>query len=205
MFQAKRAVARLAAGGVANRIVATTNGLDMVLTQVVNAMVASGAAIDVNKLAHVGSGNVLRSDGTSNVAGKVRTDEITPGAISQAVVDQAGGATSTTSGSFVGTGQSITLSGITVGSKIIVFFIGGMQNSVVGHSMYWAIGVDTTTAAAAQTLAHAKVANQADAGIAGHVFTSTAVSHTLYALWTTSGGSLARAGLHTMIAVELKV
>lgn len=74
-------VAKLGAGGTANRLVGTTDGTTMSMTQLVDAMVGASAAIAVTKLAHVGVGNVLKSNGTTaNVAGQVVNADVAAGA-----------------------------------------------------------------------------------------------------------------------------
>lgn len=56
---------------------------------IVNVDVNSGAAIAVTKLAHLGAGNVLRSDGSQNVAGKIVTGDIADGTIQGADIQDA--------------------------------------------------------------------------------------------------------------------
>lgn len=56
---------------------------------IVDADVNSGAAIGLSKLAHVGTGNVLRSNGAQNVAGQVVSGDIADGAIVNADVNGA--------------------------------------------------------------------------------------------------------------------
>lgn len=83
-------VAKLGAGGTANRVVATSDGLNTTMQQVTSAMIADGtivdvdvnaaAAIAVTKLAHVGAGNVLKSTGSANVGGQVVDADVAAGA-----------------------------------------------------------------------------------------------------------------------------
>lgn len=49
----KRLVSRLYGGGTANRVVGTTDGAAMIMTQLVNAMVSDSAAIDLTKLSNI--------------------------------------------------------------------------------------------------------------------------------------------------------
>lgn len=99
MFQAKRRVSLLLPGGVANRVVGTTDGVNMTMKQIVDADVAAGAGIAKSKLAalgivdsdvtgpiglakltHVGAGNVLKSNGTTNAPGQIVNADVAAGA-----------------------------------------------------------------------------------------------------------------------------
>jgi hypothetical protein len=56
---------------------------DIVDGTIVNADVAAAAALALSKLAHVGAGNVLRSDGSANAAGPVATADLAADAVTK--------------------------------------------------------------------------------------------------------------------------
>jgi microcystin-dependent protein len=63
---------------VANTVLVGRDTKETEWAQIVDALIASDATINITKIAHVGAGNVLRSNGTTNVAGQVTTADLDP-------------------------------------------------------------------------------------------------------------------------------
>lgn len=90
------AFGQIAAADIADNVITATQlatdsvgALELADNAVVNANVDAAAAIAVTKIAHVGAGNVLRSNGTTNVAGQVVTGDIANDTILNADINSA--------------------------------------------------------------------------------------------------------------------
>jgi hypothetical protein len=109
-----------------------------------------------------------------------------------------------TTGAWFSTGQSLALTGLTVGSLVVFLFAATANHTLVNKAMQYGVSVDSPTTPGFFTYVTSPLAGAYVTWVLAGRFTTTATSHTLYEFFQTDAATLARAGFPCLMAVELK-
>jgi hypothetical protein len=171
------------------------------IMEALEAKLGTGASVpDANEVL-VGNGA-----GASTWLAGLTADYIAANAVSQ--VGSANGSSfgpTTTSASYVDlTDMSVTLTGVTVGSKLVAIFSGTFQHNTVTAGVKTAFSLDGAAEVGGSTFV-AAATNQQSPLVLVRVFTATATSHTIKTRWFASTPTATAVGTdRTLIVVELK-
>jgi hypothetical protein len=173
---------------------------------IMNAEINAAAAIVVSKLAHVGAGNVLKSNGTSNVAGQVATADLAANAVSRVFFQNSGGAFSSggTAGAWAATGNNLALTGLTIGSLVSVWYTGTAYHSAPPQGLNVGLSLDAAANVVATTFVSALAASAYSQLAFVGQFTASATTHTLLEVVNVSAATFTRAGNPSIMALEMK-
>lgn len=199
--------------GSSGRLVTATDIPDGLI---VNADVNAAAQIALAKLFHVGQDNILKSNGTTNIAGQILNADVAPGAAITGTKIAAGTMTNALmhadnggplnhpgNSTYIYTGTTVTVSGLTPGrSKVALFFYLCGSSTTAGTILTIGIGVDSTTSPA-YVCAFQTPAGAYGSGTCMGIHTATAPAHAYYGLWNGNAGTLSRLGNSTMQALLL--
>jgi hypothetical protein len=188
--------------------------------------IAPVESVHVNRIQHLGANNVLRSNGTTNVTGQVvngdiqnatidasskladgsvTTVKITPNNVTQAFFQNTGGAASSgVTGAWAGTGNNLSLTGLTVGSKVVFWYTATAHHSTASGALQVGLGLDTASGPVASTYVSAPVAGYYTTLAFVGQFTTTATSHSLMETIYVGTATFTRAANPCLMAVELK-
>lgn len=220
-------VSKLAAGGTANRIVATADGAAMAMQQIVGAMIASGtittteiadgtilnadvnasAGIVASKLAAGGTANrvVATVDGTTMAMQQVITAMLAANAVSQMQFATTGAADSTASTTFVDMISGIQVPITTAGGDLIYIAFGAFTHSAATTSSQVGVRIDAVASVSGPAIHSSPTVGAAVLWGQVHLFTGiSAGAHTVKPQWLTAGGTVTAYGGRAALVVELK-